>query len=211
RRSVTRLTGLSPVAGSGEPGIVPRADLVRAPAWLIRLVTPPARHLALGRRTLAVLPRTARPRGRPRRRPRHVRRLPAPRAADREDRSGRQSAYPSAVRRVPRGAALRVRLAPHVAGTDPDSAARLGAWWHTGAGGVESRHGRAARRRRARDALLPHHARRPSAAPRVRGGRLPGAERRDRQQPPAGGAGAGLARDRLRRHAELPRQSRRHG
>ena len=44
-----------------------------------------------------------------------------------------------------------------------------------------ARHGRAARRRRARHALVPHHAGRPAPASRLRGGRLPGDQRRHRR------------------------------
>ena len=60
-------------------------------------------------------------------------------------------------------------------GTDPDPAPRRRARRHAGAGGVDPCDGRAAGRRRARHAVVPHHAGRPAAAPRVRGGGLPGA------------------------------------
>ena len=57
---------------------------------------------------------------------------------------------------------------------------------HAGPEGGDRGDGRAARRRRARHALVPHHAGRAPAAPRLRGGRLPRHQRRHRAEPAPG-------------------------
>ena len=165
----------------------------------------------MGRRAVALLPPCLRRRRGAARHARELRRVPPPGPADPQDQPGREPAGAPAVRRVSRRAAGAVRLAPHLARADLHPAPRRGARRDAGARRGGRRHGCAPRRGGARDPVLPHHAGRTPAPSRLRGVRLPGHQRRHRGEPPPGGGGARLGRDGVRRHAELPRQPRRHG
>ena len=156
----------------------------------------------MGARALAVLSRAAERRSTHRR----VRGVSSPGAAHDEDRGRVGAAQRAALRALARRPSIAGLARPYVARTHLHPAHRRGARRHAGAR-ARARDDRCAPwRRRARDPLVPCHARRPAPPSRLRGARLHRDQRRHRVERAAGATRQGARRHRVRRHAELLRE-----